>query len=252
MNVAIHQPSYLPWVPFLEKGLRSDVYVMLDNVQTERRGSQNRNQIKTSQGPLWLTVPVSRHTETLICDVQIPETQRGWNRKHRRAIEKNYRTAPHFDVVAARLFDILDRDWTNLMQLNLAIDELFLEFAGFSGRVVLASETGTEGTGSQRLLRICQAVGADTYRSGIGGLGYMDLPSFSEAGIKVLFQQYQHGEYPQRFPKVGFVPHLSAVDLFMNVGVGDAAKDFILSHSKWVDAAELEKNQAQQEPEAFG
>ena len=33
----------------------------------------------------------------------------------------------------------------------------------------------------------------------------------------------------------------------MNVGVGDAAKDFILSHSKWLTAAELETKPAQHE-----
>ena len=247
MIVTIHQPSYLPWVPFLEKGLRSDVYVMLDNVQFEKNSETNRNRIKTAQGATWLTVPVSRQSDTLIYEVQIRETQQGWRRKHRRTIEESYRKAPYFDVVAPPLFDLLDRNWESLLPLNLAVDKLFLEFGGFSGRVLSASEMEVPGTNWRKVLEICQALGADTYLSGLAGFDYMDLPAFDEAGIKVLFQQYQHGEYPQRFPKVGFTPRLSALDLFMNLGVGSNAKDFILSHSKWVDAVELEKSQVQQE-----
>ena len=239
MIVTIHQPSYLPWVPFLEKGLRSDVYVLLDNVQFEKNSEQNRNRIKTAQGATWLTVPVSRQLHTLIPDVRISQAQQGWNRKHRRTIEQNYRTAPHFDMVAPGLYGILDRDWTSLLELNVAIDRLFLELAGFSGRILPASEIHTEGANWRNVLEICQALGADTYLSGAASVDYMYLPAFDEVGIKVLFQQYHHGEYPQRYPKVGFVPRLSALDLFMNVGVGDAARDFILSNSKWVDAKEL-------------
>jgi len=245
MIVTIHQPSYLPWIPFLEKGLRSDVYVMLDNVQFEKNSETNRNRIKTGQGTTWLTVPISRQSHTLICEVQIPEAHAGWRRKHRRTIEENYRKAPHFDVVAPPLFNLLDRNWESLSPLNLAVDKLFLEFAGFSGRILSASEMEVPGTNWRKVLEICQALGADTYLSGLAGLDYMDLPTFDKAGIKVLFQQYEHGEYPQQFPKIGFVPRLSALDLFMNVGVGDTAKDFILSHSKWLTAAELETKPAQ-------
>ncbi len=241
MIVTVHQPSYLPWIPFLEKGLRSDVYVMLDNVQFEKNSEQNRNEIKTSQGAVWLTVPVSRRLDTLLSEVRIADEPRGWNLKHRRAVEYNYRKAPYYDVVAPRLFDLLDRTWAGLRELNLAVDRLFLEWAGFAGRIVLASELKIEGVNWERLLGICQALGANTYLSGIGGLDYMNLSAFRDAGISVLFQRYQHGEYPQRFPELGFIPRLSALDLFMNVGVGDTARDFILSQSEWATATELDE-----------
>lgn len=239
MIVAIHQPSYLPWIPFLEKGLRSDIYVFHDNVQFDKNGEQNRNRIKTPQGAAWLTVPVVRHTETLISEVQIAEAELGWARKHRRMIEENYRKAPYFDAIAGALFPLLERTWTSLCELNLAIDKLFLEWTGFSGKIVLASDLDITGTGWQRVLEICQAVGATTYRSGIGARSYMNVPAFEAAGVKTLFQQYHHAEYPQRFPQLGFIAGLSALDLFMNVGTGDVAREFILANSRWATLAEL-------------
>jgi len=240
MIVTIHQPSYLPWIPFIEKGLRSDVYVLLDHVQFEKNSAQNRNRIKTAQGELWLTVPVSRSLKTSILDVQIPPSAAGWNLKHRQSIEQNYGKAPFFKQVADILFPILEIAWENLADLNLAVDKAFLAMAGFAGRIVRSSEMNSAGSSSELVLNICRMLGADTYLSGIAGYDYIDRASFEASRIQVLFQQYRYGEYPQRFSKVGFLPRLSALDLFMNVGTGEAAAGHILTNSQWVTAAELQ------------
>ncbi len=58
MIVSIHQPAYLPWLGYLDRIARSDLFIFLDNVQFERNSFTNRNQIKTANGPVWLTVPV--------------------------------------------------------------------------------------------------------------------------------------------------------------------------------------------------
>jgi hypothetical protein len=239
MIVTIHQPSYLPWIPFLEKGLRSDVFVMLDNVQFEKNSEQNRNRIKTEHGELWLTVPVSRNSETLLCDIEIPRTETAWIRKHRRTIEQNYRKAPYYPEVAEPLFALLQHGWTKLLDLNLAVDRLFLEMAGFGGRIVRASELNVSGSNWERLLNICRALDPQTYLSGISGHQYLNLDAFEAAGIQVLFQQYQHRDYPQRFPQAGFTPRLSALDLFMNVGIGAAARERVLAGSCWLTASQM-------------
>ncbi|HYW78561.1 MAG TPA: WbqC family protein [Thermoguttaceae bacterium] len=235
MIVTIHQPSYLPWIPFLEKGLRSDVFVLLDDVQFEKNSATNRNRIKTAQGATWLTVPVSRNSHTPICGVQIPAAQRGFFRKHRRTIEENYRKSPYFEIVADPLFDLLDRECSSLLDLNLQINRLWLKMAGYRGRVMLASQIDAGGTNWQRVLGICRTLGADTYLSGSSGADYLNLAAFDDAGIRVLFQHCRYVEYPQQFPKVGFVPRLSALDLMMNVGVAAECRRLILSYCEWRD-----------------
>ena len=37
MLVAIHQPCFVPWLGYLDRMLRSDLFVILDHVQFERR-----------------------------------------------------------------------------------------------------------------------------------------------------------------------------------------------------------------------
>ena len=54
-KVSIHQPQYIPWPAYFDKILQSDIFVILDDVQFQKNGLQNRNQIKTPQGKAWLT-----------------------------------------------------------------------------------------------------------------------------------------------------------------------------------------------------
>lgn len=58
MLVGIHQLHYLPWLRYFEKIHRSDTFVVLDNIQFDKNGSQNRNAVKGAAGRLLLTVPV--------------------------------------------------------------------------------------------------------------------------------------------------------------------------------------------------
>ena len=92
--VAIHQPQYLPWVPYFDKADQADVFVYLDNVRYDPRGIQNRNRIKTPRGAQWLTVPVAGGRDQLICDLVIADED--WRQRHLRSLELNYFRAPHF------------------------------------------------------------------------------------------------------------------------------------------------------------
>ena len=61
MIVSIHQPNYLPWLGYFDKIIKSDIFVIFDDVQYPRGKKGffgNRNQIKTNNGKMWLTVPV--------------------------------------------------------------------------------------------------------------------------------------------------------------------------------------------------
>ena len=141
--------------------------------------------------------------------------------------------------MADPLFSLLEHGWTKLLDLNLAVDRLFLEMAGFGGRIVRASELNASGSNWERLLNICRALDSQTYLSGISGYQYLNLDAFEAVGIQVLFQQYRHRDYPQRFPEAGFTPRLSALDLFMNVGIGAAARECVLAGSCWLTASQI-------------
>ena len=58
MILTAHQPVYLPWPGLFHKIAISDSFISFDQVQYLPKDWNNRNRIKTPDGPIWLTVPV--------------------------------------------------------------------------------------------------------------------------------------------------------------------------------------------------
>jgi WbqC-like protein len=218
MIVSIHQPHYLPWLRYFEKIARSDVFVVLDDVQYEKNGFQNRNKIKTAQGWTYLTVPIRKPTQRPICEIEIDRAT-DWREKHRRALEQSYRKAPFFDRYWPDLAAVYDRDWSLLAELNRAMLEWFLRRLEISTRIVCSSEILTERDATERLVELCRAVGGDTYLSGAYAVqAYLDPDVMQAAGIRLAFQEWQAPTYSQRYPAAGFIPDLAIVDLLFNEG----------------------------------
>ncbi|MCK5358156.1 MAG: WbqC family protein, partial [Elusimicrobiales bacterium] len=50
MKIAIHQIQYMPGPRFFNKMKKADLFILLDDVQYEKREFQNRNKIRTKEG----------------------------------------------------------------------------------------------------------------------------------------------------------------------------------------------------------
>ena len=216
MKVAIHQPQYLAWLGHFDKLAAADCWIFLDTVQYEKNGWQNRNQIKTTRGAQWLTVPVRARLGTLIREVVIDAAQ-PWGRKHAEALRVNYARAPYFARYFPELDRLLRRPWRLLADLNVEVTRFLAEALGTSPRMIRASElppASTDPTG--RLVDLCRAVGAATYLAGQDGARYLVLDQFRTSRIAVSGQEYQHPTYTQLHGD--FLPFLSVVDLLLNHG----------------------------------
>jgi hypothetical protein len=217
--VGILQPGYLPWLGFFEQVLRSDIFVIYDDVQYDKHGWRNRNRVKGPQGPIWLTVPV--RTKGLgkpnITEVLIDPAQPRWAQKHCLTLQQLYGKAPFFSEYYPPLEQTLLASWEKLLDLDLTLIRLIAGWLGLTTEIVLSSSLGCEAEDpTQRLVEICQAVEADIFYEGSSGKNYLDLPKFAAADIRVIFQEYQCQPYPQLFGE--FISHLSAVDLLFNCG----------------------------------
>jgi len=224
MIVAIHQPQYLPWIPYCDKADQCDVFVYLDNVQFQKNGVQNRNQILTAQGPRYLTVPVRASLDLTIRETPIAD--RVWPRKHIRTIEQEYRRAPFAAGFDATLRALLEQEWPSLAALNIAVTEWMFERLGLRCRRVCASELAIAGAKEDLVIAICQALGATEYLSGGGARSYQTAENFAAHGLQLRYQDYQNQPYPQ-CTSAEFVPDLSALDLLLNTG--PQAREFMLA-----------------------
>lgn len=216
MRVGIHQLHYLPWLRYFHKILRCDTFIVLDNIQYNKNGWQNRNRIKTANGPVLLTVPVHAQYQARLDEIAIDGTAK-WRAKHWRAIHQAYAKAPHFDAYGPELEAIYAEPWTRLNDLNSAMLHMFLEQLGISTRVVYASDLKVPGEATDRLVNLIHAVIGTSYYSGAYALeAYLDASTLDAAGIALELQEWHSPEYPQCYD--GYTPDLSIVDLIMNCG----------------------------------
>lgn len=223
MIVSIHQPQYIPWPGYFFKILKSDVFVLYDTVQYPRgKHFGNRNQVKTANGPTWLTVPVLRRSDMLPY-LNIPvELPAKWANKHWRTVELSYGRAPHFALVAEFLKELYSRpQWPNIAELNLEFTRACLAALQCNVKIVRASdmEASREGLrGADYILAILKELGATKYISGQGegSLRYVEPEGFAASGIQLNTYQFTSPTYEQLWGE--FIPELSIVDMLANVG----------------------------------
>ncbi len=216
-RIAIHQPEHLPWLGYLDKARKADLFIFLDTVAFKKNYFENRNRIRTPQGWAWVTAPVllkGRFGQSFL-DVEI-NNQARWAEVYYRTLLQNYSRAPFWKTYGPVLEELLLRPWEKLVDLNLALIEMVWRAFGITTPTRRASTLGVSGKKSGLLLDICRKTGSSVYLSGPSGRDYLELSLFSDEGIGVEFHAFRHPEYPQRFSP--FVPGLASIDLLLNEG----------------------------------
>lgn len=214
MIITIHQPDFLPWLGFFDRWRRSDLYIVLDDVQYIRRGWQHRDRIKTHQGVKWLTVPVKKKGlyNQRIKDVEI-NNRENWRRKHLTTIRLAYGKAPEFDRIYPGLREIVSREHELLIDLNMNLLKFCADMLHIDTPFVLSSSFRENSRGTERLVRLVAAAGGAAYLTGLGSKDYLDEEAFHKQGVEVRWRKYDHPVYPQLHG--GFEKMLSVIDFLM-------------------------------------
>ncbi len=173
-TIVISQPMYFPWVGMLEQMRMADVYVHLDDAQFSKGGFFNRVQVKTGQGTSWLTVPLAENKLGQSLNEIRPATH-DWRRKHLATLSQAYAAATHSEAAIALAESVLDAEHGSLASLGAASMEALANYLGILPPIIQwASRMNRDGTGTERVLAICRALGAERYISGHGGDGGAD------------------------------------------------------------------------------
>ncbi|MEJ2364297.1 MAG: WbqC family protein [Deltaproteobacteria bacterium] len=239
--IGILQPGYLPWLGFFEQMLYAGIFVIYDDVQYDKHGWRNRNRLKGPDGPVWLTVPVRIKglNKPKINEVLIDPNQPSWGKKHCATLRQLYAKAPFFEEFYPLLEEVLQYPWERLLELDLKLIEMLAYWLGIEREIILSSSLGCSAVDpTQRLVDICRKLDANLFYEGSAGRNYLDLEKFTQAGIEVVFQDYQCRAYPQLHGP--FLSHLSAVDLILNCGPqsmdylrGESLPPFAVRHEKF-------------------
>ena len=220
MNCVILQPSYVPWRGVFHQVHKADVFVHYDDAQFDKHGWRNRNLVKGPNGPQWLTIPVRSKGNVArglaINEVEINDAT-DWPRKHWETLRQVYGKAPFFHAYAPRLKAFYDAPPKLLADFVIGLTEhLAAELGIRHTRFVRSSALGGDGTKTERLVGLLQAVGATHYISGPSAKDYLEEDKLTAAGITLEYMTYDYPEYPQTRPP--FEPKVSALDLLFMTG----------------------------------
>ena len=241
-----HQPNFMPYLGFFDKmisitdedvigkylvsmglpapkDIDEGVFIIRDDAQYVSQEWHSRNRIRIFNGSKYLNVPVEKKMApikeiNIIQDGKI-NNKTPWKKYHLREIQANYKKSDFFDEYFPELEKIYSEEYELLVDLNMSIINWLADCFDIEADIVLFSDLPESATGnraSETLALATQAVDADVYLSGIGGNGYLDLKPFEERDITVIYQNYEHPTYTQRYPD--FVPNMASIDALFNVG----------------------------------
>ncbi len=218
-RVGIIQSNYIPWKGYFDFVASVDEFVLLDEVQYTRRDWRNRNKIKTADGLRWLTIPVDvsgKYTQA-INETRIADPR--WTGEHVASLRHAYARAAHAKEQWPWIEALYERAQT--LPLLTDVNELFIRSIasrlGIATNISRSTDYASSAGKNERLMGICEQLGATTYLSGPAAAGYLDVELWREHGIAVEFKSYDgYREYQQLYGP--FEHGVTVLDLFFNVG----------------------------------
>ena len=224
MKAAIIQSNYIPWKGYFDIIHEVDVFVFLEDVQYTRRDWRNRNKIKTPGGIKWISVPIIRSgTDLMIYETKIDYSQ-DWREKHKKTIHHSHASCEYYDNYKEDILGIYAQKYETISELNIAAIKKISALLGIETDFVNSKDLNTSGKKDDKLIEICQKIGADSYLSGPAAKNYIAKEKFERAGIALEYKDYSgYPEYKQLWGE--FNHFVSVIDLIFNCG--EEAPDYI-------------------------
>lgn len=242
MDVALMQPTFMPWIGYFELMAKSEVFVVLDDFQFEYQSFGHRNRLFVNKGQVgWITIRVDKSSAYLKSykEAKILENS-GWRAKLWRGIEANYHKAPFWKELSERLYYCINNPFETLAEQNMAIICWVSEVLELPTRIEYSSNLNITGRRSEHVVNILRAVQADRYLCAYGSFDYMKEDGlFPLDDIEVVFQNANLKAYSQTRSTKGFVPYMSIIDALLNVGPDETKKLVLNTTDRWLSWTEM-------------
>jgi len=224
--VSIHQPSYFPWLGLLDKINKSNIFVLLDNVQLNDSAFQNRNIFLDNRGQIkYLTIPIEKkgYQQKTIKDLKIVDNR--WQKRHKGFLISNYKKHPYFDEIYEFIQYIFEKKYIYLIDVLIDTMNNILKMFEINTSILFASKLNINEflRKDDLVIDILKKTNANIYISGIGAKSYQDEKKFEENNIILSYQNFIHPIYSQK-NSINFIPGLSSLDILFNIGKEESIK----------------------------
>lgn len=218
MRVSIMQPYVFPYIGYFQLIHNVDVFVVYDDVNFRKRSWINRNRILLNNNAHLFTLNLCEASSSK----QINEILVGNNQKTLiKTFRHAYCRAPYFEQVMPLLETLLLYPEPRLDLYLMHQLKTIARYLGMHTRFILSSEVEKDNSlkGQDKLLAICDALGADSYTNAIGGQLLYSEEDFASQGIDLKFIKSHDIRYRQFGEE--FISWLSIIDVLMFNSVTD-------------------------------
>lgn len=230
MRVAMHQPHYFPWLGYFDIIAKADLFILMDEVQLERRSYMIRNRILDRNGEIkYLTI--SGDTKDFLNKEYREITAKDnavWTAKQMNILKEYYRFAAHKDEMLPIIEAFLKKDYQTVCEWTCGSIVLIKDLLQVKTPMVYQSELEYDRASkkSDLVLALCKAVNADVSFTGRGAsMEYIDRDTYLANGVTPKFQDFTHPVYPQCNSRE-FVPGISILDMLFNCGIEETRRIF--------------------------
>lgn len=230
MKLGIMQPYFVPYIGYWQLLASVDMYVVYDDVNYIKGGWINRNRILVNGKPTYFNLPImGASSNKLINEITVNTNPRAIN-KCLRGIEASYRKAPYYEIIYPLIEKIMTFKEENLALFLLNSFKIISAYLSIDTELILSSDLEKDNTlhAQDKVLHICELLGADEYRNAIGGQALYSFKDFKNRNIRLKFLKTEDIVYEQF--KNEFCPNLSIIDVLMFNNV-ETVKNFLEKYS---------------------
>ena len=212
MKLAIMQPYFMPYIGYFQTMAAVDTYVVYDDVQYIKGGWVSHNYLLVGGKKQMFSIQLKGASPNkLFNEVEIGDNFK----KLTHLLQLNYCKAPYYGEGMPVLQEIFSYDDHNLARFLWNSYRKLFEYLEIDTNIILSSSIGKDNSlrGKDKVLAICNALGADTYLNAIGGQELYDKAEFAANGVNLHFVKTDDLKY-QQFGS-DFEPGLSFIDVLM-------------------------------------
>lgn len=214
MRLAIMQPYFLPYIGYFQLIGAVDVFVVYDNIKYTKKGWINRNRMLQNGKDVMFSLPLKSDSDFLdVCDRELAAD---FNRdKLLNQFRGAYGRAPYFAQTFPLLEQVIRHEERNLFKFVHHSIVRTCEHLGITTEIRVSSDISINHDlkNQDKVLALCEVVGANTYINAIGGMELYSKDEFLARDVKLKFIKSRPFEYAQFDNE--FVPWLSIVDVMM-------------------------------------
>ena len=212
MKLGIMQPYFMPYIGYFQLMKAVDKYVVYDDVNYIKGGWGNRNHILINGEKKMFTFTLRKASPNkFFNEIVIGDDFK----KLMKTLRLNYSRAINQTMaLMERIISFPNK------QLAVFIANSFREILSYLSvetEILMSSEIPKDNSlrGKDKIIQICEILGADTYYNAVGGKNLYDQEEFREHGITLNFVDSLPQVYSQLHTRE-FVSGLSMVDVLMN------------------------------------